>query len=106
MKKGFFFTMDATLGIAMILMLLGSAAMLGLAAQKGGTPQALLHSNAADAADRAFLNPAIGGQLIDTPPPTAVTVNCREIYEYMNGGKIGDGTNENEPKVKKCAALG
>lgn len=106
MKKGFFFTLDAMLGIAMVTMLLGTVVILGLAAQKGGTQQALLHSAAADAANKKFLNPTTAGPLVDSPSADAMTVNCREMYEYVSGGKIGDGATENTPKVKKCASLG
>ncbi|GEM_PF-4361098 len=99
MKRGFFFTMDATLGIAMVTLLLGAMLLLGIATQKGGSVQAPLHAKSADLADVNFLFPKTGVPVIDADPATAITSNCREIYEYTSSGNI-------TPKVRKCEKLG
>lgn len=103
MRKGFFFTMDATIGIAMVALLLGGTITLGIASQKGGTMQALMHSNASDKADKEFLK---GGSTKDVVEGGIQSANCKEVYDYVSGGKIGYGSIEGTPKVRKCDKLG
>lgn len=103
MRRGFFFTMDATLGIAMVTLLLGSMLLLGIATQKGGAGQAALHSSALDDADRDFLKGATTSAADITAANTAaansITANCRDIYDYT-------GSGGSMLKVRKCATLG
>ena len=80
----------------MVLILLGGVVMMGLAAQKGGSPQAMMHATAADNAARAFLK---GERVQDSVGASALTSNCREYYEYSTAGTIAS-------KVKKCTTLG
>lgn len=102
--KGFFFTIDSMLALAVVGLLLGSIAIMGLASQKSGTEQALLQSTASDNADKGFLRGQ--NQQDAAPPASVITANCRGVYEYMNNNIVGDGTTPNKPKVKRCTTLG
>ena len=96
MKKGFIFSTDAIMGMAIIVTLLSGIVIIGFSDTNQGAKQTLLYTAATDA---AFVDFYSGGTTQD-PTPDSREVYCKEIYEY-NGisGSV-------DLKVRKCSSLG
>ena len=99
MKRGFFFTVDSMLSIAVVLLLLAALVVLGISGQSSGPEQAILASYAADYADGNFLQLSVTLTPIDADPLTAITASCREVNDYQNNGTV-------VMRVRKCVKLG
>ncbi|VVC00839.1 Uncharacterised protein [uncultured archaeon] len=96
MKKGFFFTIDSILGIAVIIILLATAISLNLASQKSGDEMAIMHASAADSAETGYLK----GEVSSAPDNSSkISAACAEIFQYSNGDTVA-------PRVVKCTTLG
>lgn len=94
--KGFFFTIDAMLGIAIIATLLGAVLIFGMSEHRSGAETSMLQSWAMDDALKEFLK---GGSTKDSVAAGKITAACEEIYEYGTNGAAS-------MKVRKCKMLG
>lgn len=94
MKKGFIFSTDAIMGMAIIVVLLSGIVLIGFSDTNQGAKQNLLYTSATDA---AFADFYLGGSTMDILDSDEVY--CKEIYDYTTGGSV-------QLKVRTCSQLG
>lgn len=100
MKKGFIFSTDAIMGMAIIVTLLSGIVIIGFSDTNQGAKQNLLYTTATDA---AFIDYYLGGTTQDIIPDSR-EIYCKEIYHYTIDIAIPGG--DVELKVRKCSSLG
>ena len=95
MKKGFIFSTDAIMGMAIIVALLSGIVLINFSDTNQGAKQNLLYTQATDAAFEDFY--------LGAGPPDPILDSdeqyCKEIYDYTTGGSV-------QLKVRKCSQLG
>ena len=90
--KGFMFTFDAMMAIAMVMALFSGIVLVGLSEPDQGAKQAHLYNSATDATLVDFYT---GGSGTDSPDTSKPVVACNEALQYEPSGNI-------TVRVKRC----